>query len=116
MSKQLERVCAWCQREQGEQPSAGQTHGICDCHCAEVAKEGLRERYVVLPARSDLAYSRTHELGRALRDLEEWNRMRSNVRRWGRASILDTWNWSVLTEEQLRSWAGLWDSKALGGS
>lgn len=35
-------ACAWCQKEQGVAPLAGESHGICPSHMdAELAKIGL---------------------------------------------------------------------------
>lgn len=36
---QPKTVCAWCQRESGQQPEAGQSHGICPAHRAAMLAE-----------------------------------------------------------------------------
>lgn len=35
----LVSVCAWCQKERGEQAQPNQSHGICDRHAAEMREE-----------------------------------------------------------------------------
>lgn len=107
-------ICAWCLAESGEQAKAGDSHGICEEHSAKVAAEaGMRERYVVMPERSDLAYSRSHRLGEAVRDVAEWDMQTACVRSWGRARLLDAWRGEFLDVALLREWAG---SKEGGGS
>lgn len=35
-------ICAWCQKESGEEPKPGQSHGICEYH-AKMLRDELKE-------------------------------------------------------------------------
>ena len=37
--KPLEYVCAWCQKEKGEEAKPNQSHGICQFHTAQVLQQ-----------------------------------------------------------------------------